>query len=282
MTPSLAGPFRRLGLPATLLPEGGGPAVACRVVPVDGTEMLTLGTLTLTVARSVWHVRRAEVGTPTAGTLTLGGVGHTIRAGEPVAGDPLGLLWAITTDWGVDVTWTTPGSGDGGSSYDPPDEGLTYTARAAGAGATTLTIVCSGWSSGRVRADDGISVAGATYTATADVAQSLDGMAWVFLNVPITPALSGALSGGETVVFVPAGSSATRTVRAAIADYAASEIMGGVAAGDRRLIVRGGDMETAPTTADTVTLDGTDWSVTTVTALYVGAEVVAWDVQIRR
>lgn len=279
MQPDLRTPFRLLGQAAVYTPSVGAP-VACQAMPVGGGETFTVGRVSFNAERPIFHVRRSEVTPAAGGVLTVDGTAHAVQAVEPVEGDPRGLLWQVVAAWGVPLQWTSPGSG-GGPQYDPPDPTLTYTARAASAGATVLTIVASGWTNGYVRDGDGITVAGETYVATSDVPLSLDGQAWVFANVPITPGLSDTLSGGETVVFVPIDDSNTRAVRAAIAEYAAEEIMGGILTGDRRLVVRAGDIDPAPTTSDTVTIDGAPWVVMSVEGVYVGADPVAWICQVR-
>jgi len=92
-------------------------------------------------------------------------------------------------------------------------------------------------------------------------------MQYGFASAPLDAGLLAALDGGEAVTFTPAGASNTRAVRAALADYEASEIMAGILAGDRRLIVRAGDIEGEPSTSDTVEIDGTDGSVVGVEAI---------------
>jgi hypothetical protein len=277
--PDMKAVFRALGQSATFTPSEGD-AVACRAMPVGGGATFTVGRVTFNAERPIFHVRRSEVTPAVGGVLTVDGTAHAIQAVEAVEGDPRGLLWQVVPAWGALFDWTTPGSG-GGSEYDPPPDTVTYTARAASAGATTLSVVASEWVDGRVRDGDTITVAGSDYEATADTVLSLDSMQWVFLNVPLDTGLSGALSGGETVTFTPAGASNTRSVRAALADYDATEVLGGVLAGDRRLVVRADDITPAPTTSDTVGIDGTDWSVVSVETIHVGADVVAYVVQIR-
>lgn len=280
MTPDLKTPFRLLGQAAVYTPTAGAP-VACQAMPVGGGQVFTVGRVSFTAEQPLFHVRRAEVSPAAGGVLTVDGTAHPVQAVEPVEGDPRGLLWQVVPAWGAVFAWTTPGSG-GGSPYDPVGDDVTLTARAASAGATSLTLVASTWTSGRVRDGDTLVIEGSNYTVTNDVAVSLDNMQYVFANVPITPGLSGALSGGETVTYVPAGASNARTVRATIADYEASEIMAGILTGDRRLVVRAGDIDPAPSTSDTVEIDGTTWAVVTIEAIYQGADVVAWVCQVRR
>jgi len=280
MTPDLKTPFRLLGQAAVYSPTAGAP-VACQAMPVGGGQVFTVGRVQFTAERPLFHVRRAEVSPAAGGVLTVDGTAHPVQAVEPVEGDPRGLLWQVVPAWGALFDWTTPGSG-GGSPYDPVGDTVTLTARAASAGATTVTLVASTWTSGRVRDGDTLTIEGTDYTVTGDVPLSLDGQSYVFANVPITPGLSAALSGGESVTYLPAGGSNARLVRAAVADYEASEIMAGILTGDRRLVVRAGDINPAPTTSDTVEIDGTDWSVVSVEAIHVGADVVAWVCQLRR
>ncbi|NBC32844.1 MAG: hypothetical protein GVY13_09245 [Alphaproteobacteria bacterium] len=267
-----------LAQPATYTAAGGGDT-SCQAMPMGGGEAFAIGRVRLTAERETFHLRRAVVGTPTEGTITVDGVEHTITAGEPVEGDSRGLFWAVHAAWGLELQWTTPGAG-GASQYDAPPPELTYTAAAASAGATTLTVNSSGFTTGYARDGDTLTVDGSDYTITADVPLSYSG-GYRFADVPITPSLASTLSGGETVTFTPAGASNTRAVRAALADYEAAEIMGGIQAGDRRVVVRAGDIDPAPTTADTVEIDGTSWSVVKVERVHIGDAVVAYAVQLR-
>lgn len=279
MTPDLKTPFRLLGQPATYTPSAGS-AVSCKAMPVGGGQVFNVGKVTFTADRPLFHVRRSEVTPAVGGVLTVDGTAHPIQAVEAVEGDARGLLWQVVPAWGALYDWTTPGSG-GGSPYDPPDPTLTYTAAATSAGSGTLTILSSGWTTGWARDGDAITVDGSDYEITGDVQLSLIGMSYGFASVPITPALTGALSGGEAVTFTAVGLSNTRSVRAAIADYAAEEVRGGVLASDRRLVVRADDITPEPTTSDTVSIDGADWSVVSVEAIHVGADPVAYVVQVR-
>jgi len=279
MLPDLTPIFATIGRPATYTPSVGD-AIPCRAIVQGGGQVFQIGRVRFSAEGSTFHVLRDAIGTPTDGSIIVDGVSYTVTAGEPVEGDGHKLVWGVTADWGTLFDWTTPGSG-GGSEYDPPEPTLTYTAQAASAGATTLTVLASGWTTGRVRSGDTITVDGSDYEATADVQLSLIGMNYGFANVPITPALTGALDGDETVTFTAAGASNTRAVRAALADYEATEIAGGIAAGDRRLIVRAADIDGEPTTSDSVLIDGTDWAVVSVETIHQGADVVAYVCQVR-
>ncbi|MBB4287499.1 head-tail joining protein [Roseospira goensis] len=279
MQPDLKTPFRLLGQAATYTPSAGS-AVSCKAMPVGGGETFTVGRVTFTADRPLFHVRRSEVTPAVGGVLTVDGTAHPVQAVEAVEGDARGLLWQVVPAWGALYDWTTPGSG-GGSPHDPPDPSLTYTAAATSAGSGTLTVLSSGWTTGWARDGDSLTVDGDTYEITGDVQLSLIGMSYGFASVPITPALSASLAGGETVTYTPAGASNTRSVRAAIADYEASEIMAGIQTGDRRLIVRADDINPAPSTSDLVEIDGSDWSVVSVETIHQGADVVAWVCQVR-
>ena len=280
MTPDLKTPFRLLGQAATFTPSVGA-AVSCKAMPVGGGETFQVGRVSFTAERPLFHVRRSEVTPAVGGVLTVDGTAHPIQAVEPVEGDPRGLLWQVVPAWGVAITWTVPGGGGGGST-EGPDPALTYTAAATSAGSGTLTILASGWTTGKVSAGDTIEVDGGSYTAGADVELSLVGMSYGFADVPIAPTLAGTLAGGEAVMFTAASPSTDLSIRAAVADYTAEEIMGGVLAGDRRIVIRAADFTGTPSTSDTVTWDGETWAVVHVSALYAGADVAAWTVQLRR
>jgi len=275
----LAAVFRTLARPAAYTP-GEGDAVACKAMPMGGGEVFTVGKVEFTAERPLFHVRRSEVTPAVGGTLTVDGTAHPVQAVEPAPQDPRGLLWQVVPAWGVAITWTVPGGGGGGS--EGPDPALTYTAAATPAGSGTLTILASGWTTGKVSAGDTIEVDGGSYTAGADVELSLVGMSYGFADVPIAPTLAGTLAGGEAVMFTAASPSTDLSIRAAVADYTAEEIMGGVLAGDRRIVIRAADFTGTPSTSDTVTWDGETWAVVHVSALYAGADVAAWTVQLRR
>lgn len=273
--------FQATGEAATYTAPAGSP-VSCRVKRIGGGRREHAGSLSFVVDDLSAHVLRSAL-TPVEGaTLTIGGESWTVEAVEPVERDPQALLWCLRLTWGVEVTWFTPAADDGGSTYDPPDASVTYTAAAAPAGATTLTVLASEWTSGRIREGDNLTVDGVTYEATADVALAYASGGYRFPAVPLDAALVGALAGGEAVTITPAAPGSTRTVRAAVADFTAEEIAGGIQAGDRRLIVRASAISGQPTTSDRVTLGSEEWTVVNVRGVYAGADVAAWVVQIRR
>ena len=270
-----------LGEPCTYTPAAGSP-LQIRAKRWGGGRREQAGSIAFVVEDLSVHVLRDDV-TPAAGdTVTFAGESWTVGSVEPVERDPQGLLWCLRLTWGVEVTWFTPAADGGGSTYDPPDASVTYTAAAALAGATTLTVLASEWTSGRIREGDSLTVDGVTYEATADVALAFAGGGYRFPAVPLDTALVGALAGGEAVTITPAAPGSTRAVRAAVADFTAEEIAGGIQAGDRRLIVRAGAISGEPTTSGRVTLGSEEWTVVNVRGIYAGADVAAWVVQIRR
>lgn len=264
--------FDLLADTAVLTAAGGGDT-SCRAMPQGGGETFTFAKVVVRADRQTFHLLRSVVGTPVDGTLTVAGTPHTIDAGEPVADDPRSLFWAVHASWGLPVTWKrVTGSG---STLHPPYGGPDWLATGT-SGASVVTITDAGefpFAYGRLIADDFIIIDGIEYTVTA-ATSAVDN---VFTDVPITPALAATFSDeAATIEFVGNG-----TVRGALADYEASEIMGGVQAGDRRLVVRSSGFSGTPTTSDRVTIGSTEWRVQTVSAVYAGDTVAAWDLQLR-
>jgi hypothetical protein len=207
--------------------------VACWVKRIGGGRVERFGAVSIVVEDLIVHILR-ETATPAAGdTISIGGQTFTVEAKEPVENDAQGLLWACRVTWGLPVTWSRPG-GEGGPVHPIALPEVDYTAAAASSGAASITILASAWPDGWIRAGDLIAIDGETYTATDDVEPGYSG-GYRFGAVPITPALVGALAGGEVVTIeAPSGAPGDQIVRAAVADYRAEEIMGGVLTGDRR------------------------------------------------
>ncbi|MBB4267727.1 hypothetical protein [Roseospira visakhapatnamensis] len=262
---------------AALITESGGEPISLYAKRVGGGREVTVGDVRLVVEDLSVHILRADA-TPVAGqTITIGAETWTIQAVEPLPNDPQATRWSLRLTWGVTLTLRTPGAGGGGSPYDPVPDTITLTARAAGAGALAITLVASGWTSGRIRAGDVLIIGGASYTATADVALILAGQSWVFAAVPITPPLAAPVAEGAAVT-VTAPAVETRTAYAAPAEWTAEEIAGGIATSDQRFVIRATPGAVPPTTSDLVRVgaETRDRQVTGVRTIYAGASVAAW------
>lgn len=272
-----AGLMRRQGEFATYTPIVGDP-VSLYAKRMGGGRSVTVGDVRLVIEDLAAHVLRADVASPAAGdTLTIGGETWTVGAVEPLESDPQATRWSLRLTWGLLLTLRTPGAGGGGSVHDPVGDGVTLMAWAADAGAATVTLVASGWTAGWVRTGDVLTVSGAEYAVTADVPLSLDGQAWVFASVPITPVLASSVADGTTVTVTPPAEVQTRTVHAAPAEWTQEEIVGGIATADQRFVIRNTGIA-APTTSDLVTLPGEaiERQVTGVRTIHAGAEVAGW------
>ena len=265
--------FTLLGRPAVYLAAGDSEGVACRAMPQGGGVKTMAGPIELTTERQVFHVLRSEVGTPADGTLTVDGTIYSIKAGEPVEGDARGLFWAAHASWGTLVKWLfVTGSG---SDQNPPQLGGSLVAwGTAGASTIDLTVEPFAFAVGRLVTGDVLTVDGVDYTVTDDVSATSN----EFVDVPITPALANTYSG---FIAEPTWS-AEEQVRAAPADYQASEILGGVQAGDRRLVIRIGDIGQDPAPDQRVEVDGETFRVVRAAKVYgPDGQAAAWDCQIR-
>lgn len=265
------------GEPATYTPPAGSP-VSCKAIRFIPARMHQAGGVRVTADASVYHVLRSEIPSPVEGATLLVDEGSlTIDAVEPAEDDPQNLIWQVTAGWGVTTVWRrTTGGGD---TQHPPD-GYDYTAAAASAGASTVT-VASPYAVGKLLAGDTFTIAGdvTVYTVQGEITADSAG----FTNVSISPVLANPTSGGEAVTFI---FSSEKTVRAALGDYEAQELFGGITAGDRRIVVRQTAVIAASRTdiqlSDTFTISGDIWGVQSARAIYEGDALVAWDAQVRR
>jgi len=238
-----------------------------------------LGPIRVVVDRVCFHVRRAEIANPVAGgTLAVGAETFTVEGVQPVERDAEGLLWALEVGWGALIAYRSV-TGSGATQNPPQGSGFTIAANAA-AGANAVSIR-AGFTVGKLVAGDVLTIAGdgTRYVVTADVQASAN----QFVNVPISPALAQDAAAGAAVTFDFARD---YEVRAAVAGYAANEIMGGVQVGDRRLVILqaaldAAGMTDAPKAGDRATFEGRSIPVQTATAIYQGDAPYAWDLQLR-
>jgi hypothetical protein len=271
--------FGLVSEPATYTPPAGAP-LSCRAKRIGNGEAISVGRVQVTAETSDYHVLRSEVPAPVAGgTLIAEGATVTIDVVEPLPDDPQNTRWLLRGSWGVDTEWLRPSEG-AGPAYPPMGEGFTIAAAVLGATAVTLD---APFVKGQVKAGDTFTIEGdaQTYTIQADKTAATSG----FVNLSIAPGLAVAAAGGEAVTFTFNGGAAP-LIRTAIADYEASEVFGGVRAGDRRLVVRAGAVASAGRTrvepGDVFTIAGAPWTAVTASAVYVGTTPAAWDVQVRR
>lgn len=273
--------MRRMGEAATYTPVGGDP-LSVFVKRIGGGREVSLGDVRLVVEDLAAHVLRSAVPNPAAGDLlAVGGNTWTVGAVEPLADDPQATRWALRLTWGLPLTIRTPGSGD--AAPDPVGDAVTLTARAAAAGAGMVTLEVSGWTAGRIRGGDLLTIGGADHTATADVALSLNGQSWTFPAVPIAPVLAAPVAGGLPVIVTPPTGGTARTVYGAPAEWTQEEIVGGIATSDQRFVIRATPGAVPPTTSDLVRIgiETRDRQITGVRTITGGAEVVAWAITVQ-
>jgi hypothetical protein len=271
--------FALLGRPATYTPISG-PAVTCRVKRVAAGRETAIGAVRVVADTSTYHLLRDDVPAPAEGdVLTVDGASFTIDAVEPCENDPEDTRWQVHGSWGVQMAWHRPSEGVG-PAYPP--QGSNFKIAAAASGATSVTID-SAFVAGMVKAGDTFEIAGdaTVYTVQGDKTATTGG----FVGLSIDPGLAEATTGGEAVTFTFNGEVGV-TIRAAIADYEVSEILGGVRAGDRRLVIRGAAAAATGRTrvevGDEFTFADETWRAETARGIYQGDTLVAWDVQVRR
>ncbi len=269
--------FAAMGTRATYQPPVGAP-VPCRAIPQGLARQVDIGGVRLMLGQSAWHLRRAEFGAAPApgGTLTIGSRTWTIDVVEPAADDPLELKWQVRAEWGTPIVLRAT-DGQGATANPPIVDGLVVDG--AVAGAATSIALRAGFASGQLRAGDVLRIGGTDLVVAASVSAAGNGFAAV-------PLASGAPAPIADGVAVEPRFARDFPVIGAEVEYAAHEIVGGVQAGDRRLIVLRTALEAAgyfeaPSTKVQVLHLGTWLTVVSATAIGTGAEHVAWDLQLR-
>jgi hypothetical protein len=277
-TPHTRTMFQARGRLSTFTPAAGS-AAACRVIRQGGGEPVQMGAIRVVVDRTRFHVRRAEVAAPAAGdVLTFGGDNYTIDAVQPVERDVEKQLWCLETSWGAAITYR---SVSGSGATQSPPMGETFAVKVAAlAGASSITIDAP-FAFGRLVAGDTFTIAGnaTIYTVAAPVTAS----SGTFTGVTFAPALAANAAEDAAVTFIFARD---YSVRAAIANYSASEVAGGVQVGDRRVVVLESALDDAgmsdtPKATDKVTFEGRQFTVINAAAVYGDGVPVAWDLQVR-
>lgn len=266
--------FATRGASAVYTPLAGE-AISCKAIRQGGGQPVRIGPVTVTTERVSFHVRRSDVSLPVAGaTLAYRGETFTVDAVQPVEKDAEGLIWALDASWGADMLYR---SVDGSGSTQNPPQGSNFFVSAAGsAGASTVSIK-SNFAVGKLLAGDKISIAGSVHTVTAGVQAVMN----QFAAVPISPALAAPVAVNDPVTLTFARDIA---LRGAVASYQASEFMGGVLAGDRRVVIMQSAMSHAgviPKAGDRLIFEDRSFNVQSAVAIYQGASPIAWDVQVR-
>lgn len=268
-------PAFRVGGEAATYTAPDGAAVAGRVIRAGGGVPLRLGPVTVYPQALTFDVRAAEVGKPVPGAvLQIGGTGYTLT-GLPYhpEGDAFGLIWSCPALWGTPILYRTP-TGNG-TTLNPPTVNSLTISTAAPAGAVALSIKAT-LVTGRVLAGDRLTVNGETYGITAPVTATSN----VFSAIPLDRPLTAAAAVGAVVTLSFA---CDRPTLAAVAGYDASQLLGGIVVGDRRVIVMQERLTAAgiptPTAADSVFLEGRWWRVKNAAATYEGPAPFVWDLE---
>lgn len=269
--------FQLRGKAAVYAPAAGSP-VACRAIRQGGGQMVVVGPVMVMLERVQFHVRRTEVPAPAAGaTLTVGADAFTVQAVQPVQRDAEGLLWGLDVSWGLPVVYRSTAA-TGGVQGGPWS-----VVTAAAAGAVSVSIASQFINvTGRLSVGDTLTIGGAAYTVGATVSPSASKS---FNNIPISPPLAApAAAGAPVTISQPAAASYTLT--GAMADYAASEVMGAVQVGDRRMVAlqaafAAAGLPAGPKPGASIEADGRTYSVVNTKAHYAGSAPVAWELHLR-
>lgn len=273
--PHLQAIFATRGARASYAPPGGS-SLACLAIRQGGGQPVRIGPVMVTTERICFHVRRCDVPEPVAGaTFDYRGETFTIEAFQPVEKDAEGLLWSLEASWGASMIYRSV-TGSGATQNPPQGSSFTVSANAL-SGATAISIKAS-LAVGKLVAGDKISVGGRTHTVTGAGVQAVMNQ---FSAVPVSPALAEAVSVGDPVTLSFARD---LSLRGAVAGYAASEFMGGVVAGDRRIVIMQGalaSLDDKPKAGDKIVFEGRAFNVQTAVAIYQGQNPVAWDIQLR-
>lgn len=268
--------FMLMGEEAVYLPPGGLP-ISCRVIRQGGGQTIMLGSVPVCVERSGYHVLRSDIPAPMAGaTLTVAGATHVVDAVMPVDRDAQALKWDLRVSWGAFVAYRSV-SGSG-ATQSPPQGGPFVVNGAAPAGAASLSLRAT-YAVGRLLAGDVLAVDGGEYTVTAGVTAA----SGRFSAVPISPVLAADVADGSAaeIVFVR-----DYMVKAATAGYEATTVMGGIQAGDKRLVIlqsafADAGMTEQPKPGDKITIGGAMLNVISAAPVYQGAAPAVWDIQAR-
>lgn len=266
--------FATRGVSAVYTPPSGA-AIACKVMRQGGGQPVRIGPITVTTERVSFHVRRSDVSSPVAGAVvSYRGETFTVDAVQPVESDAEGLLWSLEASWGAEMIYR--GVTGSGATQNPPQGSNFVVAANANAGATAVTFKSS-FAVGKLIIGDKLTVGGSTYAVTAEVQAVMN----QFAAVPVSPALSAAVAVGDPVTLTFARDIA---MRGAVAIYQASEFMGGVLAGDRRVVIMQSAVSHAgviPKAGDRLMFEDRSFNVQSAVAIYQGASPVAWDIQVR-
>ena len=272
-SPHLQTVFASRGSAATYTPQEGDP-VSCRMIRQGGGQPIRIGPVLVTVERISFHVRRTDVPAPAAGAVvSYRGETFTVDAAQPVERDAEGLLWSLDVSWGADMVFR-PVTGSGSTQNPPLGAGYAISANAdAGAGVMSIRAPLA---VGKLLAGDKITAGGNIHTVTGAGVQAV---AQQFAAVPVSPVLAASVSVGDPVTLTFASDIA---LRGAVAAYQASEFLGGVQAGDRRIVIMSDTLGNAlPKAGDRLVFEGRMFNVVNALAIYQGAAVKAWDIQAR-
>lgn len=252
-----------------------GPSVSCRVVRGGGGTPLKLGPITVYMSLLSFDVRAAEVPAPASGgVFQVGSTGYTVT-GTPYhpEGDAHGHVWSCPVLWGTMVTYRTATGTQ--AMMNPPSGTDWMVAAPVAAGAVSISIKGT-LVSGRLLPGDMLTVNGETYTITAAVSA----VSGVFNNIPLDRPLVAAVALNTPVTFSYA---CDRPVLAGVAGYDASQLLGGIVVGNRRVILMQERLTAAgiptPTTADSVLIEERWFRVRNAAATYQGNAPFVWDLQ---
>ncbi|QCO03032.1 head-tail joining protein [Azospirillum argentinense] len=269
--------FQLRGKPATYAPAAGAPA-PCRAIRQGGGQVVAIGPVMVMLERVQFHVRRADVPAPEIGAvLTVGADAFTVQAVQPVHRDADGLLWGLDVAWGLPVIYRSAAASGGVQG------GPWSTVTAAAAGASSISVQSQHINvTGKLQPGDVLTIGGSAYTVGAAIGSSA---AKSFNNIPISPPLAAPVAAGASVA-ITQPSATGYALTGAMADYEASEVMGGVLVGDRRMVVLqtafvAAGLPAGPKPGASIEAGGQPYNVIHTKAHYAGPAVAAWELQVR-
>lgn len=165
-------------------------------------------------------------------------------------------------------------SGTGATQSPPTTTGDVVVSVAAPAGAVALSVL-AGYAVGRLVAGDSITIAGQRHVVTG----SVSAVGGVFAAVPIDPPLADAMPAGTPVALAFV---ADAVVTARVAEVTAKDLIGGVTAGDLRVIIAALGCPIVPDIGHEVIVDSAPYRVLTVSRKTWGPALLGWEAQLRK
>jgi hypothetical protein len=277
--PHLRTIFAARGAGARYYPRLGA-SVPLKAIRIGGGQPVKLGPVTVYIEALAFDVLAADVPSPDAGDVILvGDTSYSVETASRPPNDGEALLWRLNCRWGAPMAFRS--SLGTGATLTPATITAPIVGAAAAAGAAAVTIKTT-YAIGKLIAGDKI-IIGADPTPYTVTGPGVAAASNTFTSVPITPALvqPAALNAVVTIAFAR-----DYPVRGAVAGFDASQLLGGLLVGDRRVVVMQSALTAAgctdvPKASDKITFEGKSFTINTATAYYEGEAPKLWELQCR-